>query len=60
MLVGFVWIRGKKKAAAAAAAANRKPAVVESQNEIEAAERENLLNYKVEGGVELDEVDSYY
>lgn len=57
LLVGIVWVRGKKKAAAAAA--NRKPAIVESSsvvNEIETAERENLLNYKVEGGVEVDEV----
>lgn len=55
LLLLAVWSSKKKK----------KKEVVEKKrlesvkpvNEIEEAERENLLSYKVQGGVELDEVD---
>lgn len=64
-LIGAIWIIcGRKKNTKkneelvvvdnrAASIKNEPPATT---NEIEQAERENLLNYKVEGGVELDEV----
>lgn len=61
-LIGAIWIicgRKKSKKEELIVVDNRAASIKSepaTTNEIEQAERENLLNYKVEGGVELDEV----